>query len=403
MRLPVRSIAAAAVVLVAVAGSAIMPTPAWAGLLGLLGGALAVLIGWNSTFFPELPAAGAPGGEDVGRVSAELIASLQEPTLLIDGVRVAASNPAARRMFGEAIDGQDVRLALRHPDALYGLSAHKDETIDQIELTGLGEPDRRWLMTVSTLPGGHRLVRFTDRSEAHAAEKMRVDFVANASHELRTPLATILGFIETLGDDAAGGDPALRARFLGIMDAEGKRMQTLIDDLISLSRIEAERFRPPTEPIDLLPLVEDVRMSCGSLLADNGNALSIDNRSHSSLVAGDHGQLLQLLRNLVVNAVKYGRPGAPITVSFEDAREMVRMTVTDQGDGIAPEHLPRLTERFYRVNAGRSRAQGGTGLGLAIVKHIVWRHRGRLDIRSVPGEGTSVHVLLPRPEPGEGR
>ena len=397
MRFPVRPMAAIAIALGTLAGSATMPTPAWAGLLGLLGGAIAVLTGWNATFYPDLPALGGAGGEDIGRISTDLIEALSEPTLVLEGARVLAANPAARRMFGESVAGQDVRLAIRHPAALQGLSGYRGEGVDQIELTGLGGPGRRWLMIVSPLPGGLRLLRFSDRSEAHAAEQMRVDFVANASHELRTPLATILGFVETLRDEEAGGEPVLRQRFLGIMDGEAKRMQVLIDDLISLSRIEAERFRPPTEPVDLLPLVEDVRASCGTLLAEGGNEIQLDNRSHGAIVAGDSGQLLQLLRNLVVNAVKYGRAGAPILVSFEDAGEMVRMTVTDQGEGIAAEHLPRLTERFYRVNAGRSRAQGGTGLGLAIVKHIVWRHRGRLDIRSEPGAGTSVHVLLPRP------
>jgi two-component system, OmpR family, phosphate regulon sensor histidine kinase PhoR len=397
MRLPIRPLAAAAVAFAALAGSATMPSLAWAGLLGLLGGAVAVLIGWNAVFFPEAPAAAGAIGEDSPRLSEEIISPLPEPTLLLGGSRIVAANPEARRLFGETMTGQDVRLAIRHPDALEALARHVPGEVDQVEITGLAEPDRRWLMTVATLPRGVRLVRFADRSEAHAAEKMRVDFVANASHELRTPLATILGFVETLRDDAAGGDAELRARFLGIMDGEAKRMQTLIDDLMSLSRIEAERFRPPTDPVDLLPLVEEVRSGCEALLAERGNALEIDNRSHGTIVAGDHGQLLQLLRNLIVNAAKYGREGEPITVSFEDAGEMVRMTVTDRGEGIDSAHLPRLTERFYRVNASRSRAQGGTGLGLAIVKHIVWRHRGRLDIRSTPGTGTTVHVLLPRP------
>jgi two-component system phosphate regulon sensor histidine kinase PhoR len=166
---------------------------------------------------------------------------------------------------------------------------------------------------------------------------------------------------------------------------------------MSLSRIEAERFRPPRDAIDLVPLVEEVRGACGHLLSQRQTALVLDDRSSGAVVPGDRAQLLQLLRNLVINAVKYGREGLDVTVRIEDeSADQVRVTVIDRGEGIAPEHLPRLTERFYRVDASRSRAVGGTGLGLAIVKHIVSRHRGRLDIRSRPGEGTEVQVTLPR-------
>ena len=402
MRFPLRLSAAAAVIAIALLASQSVDFPVGAALLGVLAGAVAVLICWNAYFFPDPIRAPEAGAEDVERLAREIVQPLPEPMILLQNGRVLVANPAARQLFGEWVEGQDVRLAVRHPAVLERLAANRSETVEQIEVTGLGEADRRWLMTIANLPSGLRLVRLADRSEAVAAEKMRVDFVANASHELRTPLATVLGFIETLRDETAGGDKDLRERFLGIMDAEGKRMQTLIDDLMSLSRIEAERFRPPTEPLDLVPLVEEVRSGCGALLAEHGNVLEIENRSHGTIVAGDHGQLLQLIRNLVVNAVKYGNADAPITVTFEDAREMVRMIVTDRGEGIDPAYLPRLTERFYRVNASRSRAQGGTGLGLAIVKHIVWRHRGRLDIRSTLGEGTSVHVLLPRP-PADGQ
>jgi two-component system phosphate regulon sensor histidine kinase PhoR len=181
-------------------------------------------------------------------------------------------------------------------------------------------------------------------------------------------------------------------------------MQQLIDDLISLSRVEAERFRPVHEAVPLAPLVEEVRSGCVLLLSQRKNRLVIEDESKGALVPADRTQLLQLIRNLVVNAVKYGRPETDVTVRIEeDGADRVRLSVADQGEGIAPEHLPRLTERFYRVDAGRSRAAGGTGLGLAIVKHIVGRHRGRLEIKSRVGEGTSVEVSLPRAaaaEPG---
>jgi two-component system phosphate regulon sensor histidine kinase PhoR len=185
------------------------------------------------------------------------------------------------------------------------------------------------------------------------------------------------------------------------MDGEGKRMQQLIEDLMSLSRIESERFNAPLDPVDMVGVAEEVRSGCAQLLLERSNTLVIDDRTGSAVVPGDRGQLLQLVRNLVVNAVRYGRRESEVTVRLEDdGAGAIRLTVSDRGQGIPAEHLPRLTERFYRVDPGRSRAVGGTGLGLAIVKHIVSRHRGRLDIRSALGEGTSVIVWLPRdPEP----
>jgi two-component system phosphate regulon sensor histidine kinase PhoR len=331
---------------------------------------------------------------------ADVIAPLSDPVLLLRDARIAAANPAARRLLGDWIEGQDVRLALRHPAIVERLTRSAPPPhaeAEQIEVTGIGETDRKWLVTLAPLPGGARLVQLTDRSEAAAAERMRVDFVANASHELRTPLASVLGFVETLQDDEAGGDPALRARFLRLMDEEAKRMRQLIDDLMSLSRIEAERFNPPQGPVDLASLVEEVRASCAQLLAERRCGLTVEPASAATIVAGDRAQLLQLIRNLVVNALRYGHADSEVTVRFEDeGTQAVRLTVADQGEGIAPEHLPRLTERFYRADPGRSRSLGGTGLGLAIAKHIVTRHRGHLDIRSQLGVGTSVAVSLPR-------
>jgi two-component system phosphate regulon sensor histidine kinase PhoR len=319
--------------------------------------------------------------------------------LLVDSGRIAVANAAARQLLGEWIEGQDVRLALRHPATVARLSRLEgpgEAQMEQIEVAGLGDAERRWLMTIASLEDGSRLVHLHDRSEAVAAERMRVDFVANASHELRTPLATVLGFIETLEDVSAGGDEEVRSRFLRLMHEEGKRMQQLIEDLMSLSRIEAERFNAPRDPVDLVRIVDEVRSGCARILAERSNVLVLENAAGPAVVPGDPGQLLQLVRNLVVNAVRYGRPDSPVTVRLEgDGAGMLRLSVADRGEGIPVEHLPRLTERFYRVDPGRSRAVGGTGLGLAIVKHIVGRHRGRLDIRSALGEGTVVSVWLP--------
>jgi two-component system phosphate regulon sensor histidine kinase PhoR len=236
-------------------------------------------------------------------------------------------------------------------------------------------------------------VTLRDRIDSWVAERMRVDFVANASHELRTPLATILGFIETLSDGGAADDPATRSRFLGIMHAEAKRMQQLVDDLISLSRIEADRFAVPQDSLRLGPVIEEVAGVIRSGLRD-GDRIQVD-ADMVPEVRADRVQIGQLLHNLIGNALKYGRPDTPIRVTLKAVGDKVQLRVIDEGDGVPPEHLPRLTERFYRVDAGRSRAVGGTGLGLAIVKHIAERHRAVLDIASRVGEGTTVTVTFP--------
>ena len=210
----------------------------------------------------------------------------------------------------------------------------------------------------------------------------------------RTPLATLLGFLETLQDEEAV-DAATRQRFIAIMSGEATRMRDLLDDLMSLSRIEAERFALPRDVVALLPLIEEVMAAVRPLA--RGRAIRVENEAGDALVSGDASQLSQMLTNLAVNALKYGRPETPVRIRLEEAApDLVRISVIDQGEGIPAAHIPRLTERFYRVDAGRSRSVGGTGLGLAIVKHIVLRHRGRLDIQSEPGVGTTVSVSLPR-------
>ena len=381
----------------ALSGAAAINAPVFAALLGLVGGAVAALIVAGAFGAEEQRASeDAPVADPLARAR-EVLEALPDPMLLLDGGHVALANAPARTLFGDWAEGQDVRLALRHPAALERLARAGDGEVERLEVVGIGDAERRWLLAIAPLSEGWRLIHLSDRSEAAAAEQMRIDFVANASHELRTPLATLLGFIETLRDDEAAGDRDLRQRFLGIMNDEAKRMQQLIDDLITLSRVEAERFRPVLDPVDLVPLVEEVRSGCALLLAERKNRLVIEALDGGARVPGDRTQLLQLVRNLIVNAAKYGRRETDIVVRIaEEGAERLRLSVADQGEGIAPEHLPRLTERFYRVDAGRSRAAGGTGLGLAIVKHIVGRHRGRLEIKSTLGSGTSVEVTLPR-------
>lgn len=328
----------------------------------------------------------------------QLMNAIDDPNLLIAGRRVECANPAAQALLGAHIVGEDVRLAIRHPAAADRLTgeAGTGESRVAMELVGIGEHERPWELIIHELKGNARFVRLADRSGAHAAEKMRADFVANASHELRTPLASLLGYIETLQDGAAK-EKKTRNRFLKIMHGEASRMQRLIGDLMSLSRIEAEKYRAPAGEIELGPLIKE---ACAAICADQGadeSRIEIRAASGPVNIAGDRVQITQLMSNLVGNALKYGDGETPVAVRYQAiSDDMARLSVEDHGEGIAAEHLPRLTERFYRVDPGRSRSLGGTGLGLAIVKHIVERHRGRLNIESEPGQGTKVSVDLPK-------
>ena len=327
--------------------------------------------------------------------------AIRDPLLVIERQHVRHANRAARALLGDHIVGEDVRLAIRHPAAADRLAGRRPGDDTPVELVGLGDHARRFALSVHPLRDDARLARLVDRTAIHAAERSRVDFVANASHELRTPLATLLGFIETLEDRNAAEDAATRARFLKIMFGEAKRMQRLVDDLMSLSRIEADKYSLPQDAVPLDRLLADVRAALVAGLELTEDRIVVIRDDSPCAVAGDRAQLSQLLHNIIGNALKYGRPGTPVTVELTcGAPAMVRLAVTDRGEGIPPDHLPRITERFYRVDPGRSRALGGTGLGLAIVKHIVERHRGRLAIDSVVGTGTTVTVLLPlAPEP----
>jgi two-component system, OmpR family, phosphate regulon sensor histidine kinase PhoR len=328
----------------------------------------------------------------------DVIEALPEPALIVGHGKVVLSNSAARGLLGMHIEGGDLRLALRHPAAIERLLGDSVDE-DQVELVGVGGLGQRWLMSVTAFEDGSKFVRLANRSEAFAAEQMRVDFVANASHELRTPLATILGYAETLREEDGAVDPKTRARFVEIIHDESLKMQRLVEALISLSRIEAERYSVPTEAVALPPLLEEASGACRNMAEERGCAIEVEVEPDLPPLAGDRSQLLQLVENLISNAVRYGRPGSPIHVRAFRDRGMVHLSVRDEGEGIPREQIPRVTERFYRVDTGRSRSIGGTGLGLAIVKHIVERHRGRLRIASRVGEGTTVHVQLPLLEP----
>jgi len=341
---------------------------------------------------PELPASGTSLEE-----LDTLLQALPHPSLIVQDGQIERCNEAASALLGRHILGQDVRLALRHPAAIDLLvGPNRARSPARVELIGPGSSGQSWELDIQPIANGRLLALLFDQSGRQATERMRVDFVANASHELRTPLAGILGFIETLSDPVAGADQATRQRFLTIMEGEARRMQRLVDDLMSLSRIEADKYRPPDQPVALPPLVDEVvhvfRQS------QNKRALDIvlDVDPQVPQVRGDRAQLNQLLHNLISNALKYGAPGTAVTVSATYRNQnTVTLAVTDRGEGIPPEHLPRLTERFYRIDSSRSRAMGGTGLGLAIVKHIVQRHGGILHLDSEVGRGTTISVELP--------
>jgi two-component system phosphate regulon sensor histidine kinase PhoR len=239
---------------------------------------------------------------------------------------------------------------------------------------------------------------FHDLTPLRRVEEMRADFVANASHELRTPLAALSGFIETL-QGSAREDTSARERFLAIMQEQARRMARLIDDLLSLSRIELNAHRRPDTPVDLVPIVRQVVDGLETLARARGVVVHIE-AAPALIVPGDRDELVRVFENLVENALKYGAVGKRVDISVMPAvspegEPEARVGVRDYGPGIAPEHLPRLTERFYRVDVTESRAQGGTGLGLALVKHILNRHRGRLSIESTAGAGATFAVNLP--------
>lgn len=322
--------------------------------------------------------------------------------------RVLAANDGAGRLFGPGAMGRHYITVLRHPvllDCVERALAGQGRQSARYLATQAGR-DATWAVTAAPLGSGAGesapvLVSFEDVGALEEAGQIRRDFVANVSHELRTPLTALMSFIETLRG-AARDDPGARARFLETMEREAQRMSRLVDDLLSLSRVETVERQRPTEPVDVAALARRVVQSMDELAQRSGARIVLTGADAPATVPGDADQLAQVLTNLVENALKYGAPGGEVTVSLaaEDVAAPVRgpalrLDVTDRGEGIDPLHLPRLTERFYRVDSHRSRAQGGTGLGLAIVKHIVNRHRGRLKIRSAPGEGSTFSVYLP--------
>lgn len=339
--------------------------------------------------------------------SQDILDGFPEPVILINGKReIDAYNEAAAALFNLKQSGQDLSLSLRQPEILraaeevlagnavdlievsFHLNVRRDFSLHALPLGGRDEVDGAMLV-------------LHDVTAAKSAEQMRVDFVANISHELRSPLSSLVGFIETL-QSTARDDPPAQDRFLEIMDSEANRMSRLIDDLLSLFKVEEREFIPPEGEVDLGDLVKGIANSLSVRAGERNMDIRVEVETNLPRAKADWDELTIVIQNLLDNAVSYGRDGSPVTVNIFRVDKLpvtgapwVAAAVNNQGDVIPSELLPRLTERFYRVDKGRSRAMGGTGLGLAIVKHIVNRHRGRLTIESTVKDGTTLTVFLP--------
>lgn len=338
-----------------------------------------------------------------------LLNPLPDPVLALDkGQRVVFANEAAKRLFPLL---NDVRYGLllaqilkepevlREVDRLLNGTLHKGPPV----IITLQNPVQRRVRVTATRtdfangPGAPLcLLVLHDETAAWRAEEMRADFIANASHELRTPLASLLGYVETL-QGPAKDDATAREQFLGIMAEQARRMTRLIEDLLSLSRIEQEEHQTPDTRIPLGHVIDGAANVLAPLLEDTGLTLTLAMAENlrQAEVLGDKDLLVQVFQNLLDNAIKYGAEGGRIEFSGTLTSTTATLSVRDFGSGIAPENLTRLTERFYRVDKKVSRNSGGTGLGLAIVKHIINQHLGRLEIESTVNEGTTFTVILP--------
>ena len=366
-------------------------------------------------------ALGAAAGTEVAiahphaAVIEALVNGLHAPAIVLDrDGRVIAFNSAAASVAPALRPREPALISLRTPELVDAIRrAGKRREPQRVEFFDRVPLDR-WFeafVTPVKLPGLERtadllLITFNDLTPLRRVEQMRADFIANASHELRTPLAALSGFIDTL-QGPARDDPKARERFLGIMHAQATRMARLIDDLLSLSRVELSAHVRPEAKVDLLAILRQVIDGLEVLANERGVVIETQFPDVPVFIAGDTEELLRVFENLIENGLKYGASGGRVTVSLsrtapDEGPAEIRVTVRDYGPGIAPEHLPRLTERFYRTDVGDSRAQGGTGLGLSLVKHIVSRHGGRLLIESVFGKGATFSVCFPplTPPPG---
>ena len=383
--------------------------PATAAVVALL---VAAVVAFRPARFDEegaeRPWPGSSGRAARARADAEgwrgVIDAIPDAAVALDGAgTVLHHNARAHELFPRIKAGQPVSHATRNPELIGAVEAVDTSAPIEVELLERVPVERRILATVSRLPGTRALpailVTFRDLSEQDKLTQMRADFIANASHELRTPLASLRGFVETL-QGPARDDPAARDRFLALMSSQANRMTRLIDDLLSLSRVEMRAHLPPRGIVELNEVVGYVVQMLEPVAQAANATVTVERLDRPARVRGDRDEIVQVLHNLVQNAIKYGRDGGHVTVKVgrEEAATgdgaLLTGAVGDDGPGIAPQHLPRLTERFYRANVASSREKGGTGLGLAIVKHIVNRHRGDLRIASELGKGSTFTVVL---------
>jgi len=342
------------------------------------------------------------------RLTLAILEAVPVPMVLIGrDARIEAANAPAQRLLGAKIVGRLYATAFRQPalsDCIEaGLQHGRSGTGRHVILGASCETVYRVAVTPFEADSQSGvLCAFEDISEQEQIGLLRRDFVANVSHELRTPLTALLGFIETL-QGAARNDAAARDRFLAVMAREAGRMNRLVGDLLSLSRVQANERVRPTQSTDIAALVRRVSNDLRDMAAANGSGLILSGADAAEVLSADADQMTQVLTNLIENAVKYGGPGRNVSITLSHIaqdpslrRAALQIDVSDLGEGINALHLPRLTERFYRVDSHRSREMGGTGLGLAIVKHIINRHRGRLAITSVKGQGSTFSVILPK-------
>jgi two-component system phosphate regulon sensor histidine kinase PhoR len=428
-------------VLLTVIGITVGGDPAWLAAIGIGGVGLTSAAAWLVTQPHQAPS-GDPADEEADAAepapseapaglteaepeqhadSYEVLEAVPLAVLVVDRRRdILWANDRLRQLLGEAVAGRSLMGVLRHPplidalDQVMGGQSGEAPTgpaaIEGVE-TPIGR-DRLLIADLKRLDADRVLIALKDASAEHRLERLRSDFIANVSHELKTPIATLMGFIETLRGPAKG-DLDAHERFLGIMHEQAGRMSRLVADLLSLSRIELNEHARPSGGVDLSEVIGRVANALSLRAADRTMRIELPGGAMGRAI-GDAEELTQVFQNLIDNAIKYGRPGTAVTVSatrivdpveikahlpgLRRAKAMIAVAVADRGEGIAREHIPRLTERFYRVDAARSRDLGGTGLGLAIVKHVVNRHRGSLEIESTPGEGSVFTVYLPAEE-----